>query len=205
MAEIEKKKKKGVQAIIWRDNSDRYRMLVCQKFLTGHCTLTTCPLAHPGVRDAAPVSRTNNDFILPPVDMSEPRTSYKPLFLYSFIPFSFYTFTLSPFHPFTLHPFTLHPFTPPKGDIRQTSRREQKAPSRQCVSRLRCLPRHLRERTIMLQVPRVRTALHSRDHSGYVPPRKRTLHILRSLRSLRSINVTCHSPRQVGRTPRCIL
>ena len=109
MAEIEKKKKKGVQAIIWRDNSDRYRMLVCQKFLTGHCTLTTCPLAHPGVRDAAPVSRTNNDFILPPVDMSEPRTSYKPLFLYSFIPFSFYTFTLSPFHPSSFHPPSFHP------------------------------------------------------------------------------------------------
>lgn len=53
----EKKKKKGAQAIVWRDNSDRYRMLVCPKFLTGKCTLTTCPLAHPGLRDSAPVRK----------------------------------------------------------------------------------------------------------------------------------------------------
>jgi hypothetical protein len=32
------------------------RLLVCQRFLRKECTKTTCPFAHPGIRDAAKVA-----------------------------------------------------------------------------------------------------------------------------------------------------
>ena len=62
-SKIDDKKIKKVKNIIWRDSSDRYRMLVCPKFLLQKCSLTTCPLAHPGIRDCAPVSTDSTDIL----------------------------------------------------------------------------------------------------------------------------------------------
>jgi hypothetical protein len=36
-------------------NSSRQKLVVCEKFKNGECTLTTCPFAHPGLRDSAKI------------------------------------------------------------------------------------------------------------------------------------------------------
>ena len=48
------------RVISWTDNSDRNRMLVCDAFLRKACTLSCCPLAHPGLRDSALVTRQHS-------------------------------------------------------------------------------------------------------------------------------------------------
>jgi hypothetical protein len=51
----------------------KMRMQVCDQYLAGKCTLTTCPLAHPGVRDAARAKKkTTRD----PKDGSKAVTHY---------------------------------------------------------------------------------------------------------------------------------
>ena len=52
----DRKSREG-RVISWTDNSDRNRMLVCDAFLKKVCTLSCCPLAHPGLRDSALVTR----------------------------------------------------------------------------------------------------------------------------------------------------
>lgn len=37
------------------ERKKKTRLLVCQKFLDGQCSLTTCPFAHPGLRDEAKI------------------------------------------------------------------------------------------------------------------------------------------------------
>lgn len=51
----------------------KLRLQVCESFLLGKCSLTTCPLAHPGLRDACrPRRKTTRD----PVDGSKVVTRY---------------------------------------------------------------------------------------------------------------------------------
>ena len=40
----------------WVDSTDTLRLLVCPEYMHGACTSTTCPLAHPGVRDDAMIT-----------------------------------------------------------------------------------------------------------------------------------------------------
>lgn len=41
--------------VSWDTVLDGERMEVCSKFLKDECTLNSCPLAHPGIRDKAKI------------------------------------------------------------------------------------------------------------------------------------------------------
>ena len=60
----DRKSREG-RVVSWIDNSDRNRMLVCDAFLRKVCSLSCCPLAHPGLRDSALVNVALLLFMVP--------------------------------------------------------------------------------------------------------------------------------------------
>lgn len=60
------------------------RLVVCKKFVNGQCTLTTCPHAHPHLRDRAKITYMRSVF--PFLSHFSPSTTHSPPFIPRRIP-----------------------------------------------------------------------------------------------------------------------